>query len=187
MSGREISAFHVLLPTQRSHKSRSAIAERRVSLRDIWCMRWLMGLLALTMVLGPTLGQMHRAVHAGAVSKGSPHVAHLVGHALQAAASVATGAASGAGSSDCAADTAALSSSCGQGAWVHALFAGHGPADCQLLDQASHALAGPPAVLEFAGVAPEVAQPQSRPSAPHSIFIAASFDARAPPLHSHRA
>ncbi len=154
-----------------------------MSLRDIWCMRWLMGLLALTMVLGPTLGQMHRAVHAGAPSKGSPHVAHLVGHALQAA----TGVASGAGSSDCTADTAALGGSCGQGGWVHALFAGHGPSDCQLLDQASHALAGPPAVLEFAGVAPEVGQPQSWPSAPHSIFIAASFDARAPPLHSHSA
>ena len=179
MSGREISAFHVLLHTQRSHQTRSATAERRVSLRDIWCMRWLMGLLALTMVLGPTLGQMHRAVHAGAPSKGSVHVSHLVGHALQAACGIAA--------PDCATDSEAvvISGSYAQGDWVHALFAGHGPSECQLLDQANHGLAGPPAVLEFAGVAPEVAPPQSFVPAPHIIFVAASFDARAPPLHSN--
>ncbi|RGE47156.1 hypothetical protein DZC30_01205 [Comamonas testosteroni] len=126
-------------------------------------------MLALAMVLGPTLGQMHRAVHAAAVAPAlgygsSAHTAHA--SSADAAACVSTAAAN----------------ACGSGDWVHALFAGHGPADCQLLDQAGHGYAGPPALLQLAAVAPESAQVAVIFTRPRAIFVAASFDARAPPI-----
>lgn len=67
--------------------------------------------------------------------------------------------------------------------WVHALFAGHGPAGCQLLDQLSHGYAGPPAAMSFAPVAPPSAMPLPAWQVPHGVDIAAFFDPRAPPLH----
>ena len=144
-------------------------------------MRWLMGLLALVMVLGPTLGQMHRAVHAGGGAKSVAHARYDASYA----AGQATAAIQSTSALDCAQNSTEFPASCGQSNWVHALFAGHGPSECPLLDQASHGLAGPPAVLEFASVAPETEQPQTFTAAEHRIFIAASFDARAPPFHSH--
>lgn len=139
-----------------------------------WNMRWLMGLLALAMLLGPTLGQMHRAVHAGIASSSKAYVAHS--HLVQAAKVVLGEAVL---ASDCRVDsrncTADLS-------WVHALFAGHGPAECQLLDQANHGYAGPPALLAFAAPAPALALPAPFAPVPRSIFLAAPFAARAPPL-----
>ena len=150
----------------------------------MWCMRWLMGLLALVMVLGPTLGQMHRAVHAGGMSKSVAHARYDNSYDASYAVVQAAAAIQSSSALDCGQSSAEVSASCGQGSWVHALFAGHGPSECPLLDQASHGLAGPPAVLEFAGVAPETAQPQTFTATAHHIFIAASFDARAPPLHS---
>ncbi|MEX8194162.1 hypothetical protein [Comamonas guangdongensis] len=149
-----------------------AHAAGRASLRGAGLTRWLLGLLVWAMVLGPTLGQMHRAVHAAAASQASVAVQHGVTHA-----GFATQAADGA---DCA-------DGCASNSWVHALFAGHGPAACQLLDQASHGYAGPPAMLAFVGVAPESALPRPFVAAPRAVALAAPFDARAPPLHSSRA
>ena len=70
-------------------------------------MRWLMGLLALSLLLGPTLGQMHRAVHAGSASSSTAFVAHA--HAIQAAAVTADAADCATGANACGADLA----------WVH--------------------------------------------------------------------
>lgn len=134
-------------------------------------MRWLMGLLALSLLLGPTLGQMHRAVHAGSASSSTAFVAHA--HAIQAAAVTADAADCATGANTCGADLA----------WVHALFAGHGPAECQLLDQANHGYAGPPAVLAFTAAAPPALLPQPQAPAPRAIFVAAPLTARAPPSH----
>ena len=157
----------LLSSLQRSHKPRTALSERGASLGG-WRGYWLVAMLALAMVLGPTLGQMHRAVHAATPASvvgysGGAHAAHAP--SADAAACVATADANG----------------CSSGDWIHALFAGHGPADCQLLDQAGHGYAGPPALLQLAAVAPESAQVAVIFTRPRAIFVAASFDARAPP------
>ena len=131
-----------------------------------WRTYWLAAMLALAMVLGPTLGQMHKAVHAAATAPALSYGG--IGHIAHASASEAPA---------CAGPAA----DCVSGSWIHALFAGHGPADCQLLDQASHGYAGPPAVAQFAAAAPDPAQPFIALSRPRAIFVAASFDARAPP------
>ena len=152
---------------------------------DGWYAYWLAAMLALAMVLGPTLGQMHRAVHAAGLS---PAVASAVGASCeQAVGHVAN--VSAADGDSCAtpwalsaqAEQGTAPPDCTAGNWVHALFAGHGPAECQLLDQANHGYAGPPAVLHFEGVAPDSALPAPYLPRPRAIFVAASFDARAPP------
>lgn len=70
--------------------------------------------------------------------------------------------------------------------WVLALFAGHGPADCELLDQHS-AWAGPPTGGALASVHP----PQEPPAAQEQRAVfggsAAFFDPRAPPTSARRA
>ena len=149
-----------------------------------WRRYWLAAMLVLAMVLGPALGQMHRAVHAAGsapmAALGSKLGANAL-HALHAPASASDAISDGASCATSAelASSGASSSSCGD--WVHALFAGHGPADCQLLDQANHGFAGPPAVLQLVGEAPDSAQPAVHIPRPRAIFVAASFDARAPP------
>lgn len=128
-----------------------------------WAHRWLMALLALALVLGPTLGQMHRVVHAAASST----------------AISATSSATGATASSFANDShVAL----GYG-WIHDLFAGHGPAECQLLDEHNHGYAGPPALQAFTPVVPDSAVPLFVPQATAGQAILAFFDARGPPLH----
>nr|WP_236597839.1 hypothetical protein [Comamonas testosteroni] len=152
--------------------TRSAPADGRLCLREIWVMRWLMGLLALAMVLGPTLGQMHRAVHLGSSPGGKIYAAHShAAPALSAASAEVAG--------DCQADRSNCASDL---SWVHALFAGHGPAECQLLDQANHGYAGPVAVLAFSAPPPDSFIPRPFAPAPRSVFIAAPLAARAPPL-----
>ncbi|MDN5540764.1 MULTISPECIES: hypothetical protein [Comamonas] len=148
--------------------SRPASAGGGASLREIWVMRWLMGLLALAMVLGPTLGQMHRAVHAVNTTPAKSYVAHSQPlPALSAAAG------------DCQSDNSGCTP---HEDWVHALFAGHGPAECQLLDQANHGYAGPVAVLAFSAPPPDSFIPRPFAPAPRAVFIAAPLAARAPPL-----
>nr|WP_240487539.1 hypothetical protein [Comamonas thiooxydans] len=160
--------------SHRSHlrrNSRPASAGGCASLREIWVMRWLMGLLALAMVLGPTLGQMHRAVHAVNTVPAKSYVAHSHG---QPTSSVVAVAAAG----DCQSDNSGCAPDQG---WVHALFAGHGPAECQLLDQANHGYAGPVAIKAFSAPAPDSFIPRPFAPAPRAIFIAAPLAARAPP------
>ena len=153
-----------------------------MSLREIWMMRWSMGwlttLLALAMVLSPALGQMHRAVHAGATQNVAhgPHWGHAAATtALLTQATVVSSAA------DCIGASSERSGCASDLSWVHALFAGHGPAECQLLDQANHGYAGPPAVVAFVAPVPATALPQSFAPEPRTIFFAAPFDARGPP------
>ncbi|WP_415797104.1 hypothetical protein [Comamonas aquatilis] len=120
-----------------------------------------MALLALALVLGPALGQMHRVVHEAANSTASS-----VGNAYGSAAVFAT-------------DSHVAS---GYG-WIHDLFAGHGPAECQLLDEHNHGYAGPPALQAFTPVVPGTAVPLFVPQATAGQAILAFFDARGPPLH----
>ncbi|MGD9758019.1 MAG: hypothetical protein AB7U71_10870 [Comamonas sp.] len=149
--------------------SRPASAGGCASLREIWVMRWLMGLLALAMVLGPTLGQMHRAVHAVNTVPAKSYVAHS--HVQPTSSAVAA-------AGDCQSDNSGCAPDQG---WVHALFAGHGPAECQLLDQASHGYAGPVAIKAFSAPAPDSFIPRPFAPEPRAIFIAAPLAARAPP------
>ena len=153
---------------------------------DGWYAYWLAAVLALAMVLGPTLGQMHRAVQAAGLS---PVVASAVGASCeQAVGHVAN--VSAADGDSCAtpwalsaqAEQGAAPPDCTAGNWVHALFAGHGPAECQLLDQANHGYAGPVAVLAFSAPPPDSFIPRPFAPAPRSVFIAAPLAARAPPL-----
>lgn len=67
------------------------------------------------------------------------------------------------------------------GDWVHALFDGHGPAGCQLLDQHHDGLAGPSAapVLPLSWAAQPVACPH--PAVRDGRMRVAFFHARAPP------
>ena len=141
-------------------------------------MGWLTTLLALAMVLSPALGQMHRAVHAGATHNAAhgPHWGHAAATtALLTQAKVVRSAA------DCVNSSSDRSGCASDLSWVHALFAGHGPAECQLLDQANHGYAGPPAVVAFVAPVPATALPQSFAPEPRTIFFAAPFDARGPP------
>ena len=131
-------------------------------------MRWLMGLLALAMVLGPTLGQMHRAVHA--VNNTVPAKSYVAHSHVQPTSPAVAG--------DCQSDNSGCAPDQG---WVHALFAGHGPAECQLLDQVNHGYAGPVAIKAFSAPAPDSFIPLPFAPAPRAIFIAAPLAARAPP------
>lgn len=67
------------------------------------------------------------------------------------------------------------------GDWVHALFDGHGPAGCQLLDQHHDGLAGPSAapVLPVPWAQPPLACPP--PAVHDGRMRVAFFHARAPP------
>ncbi len=109
--------------------------------------------LLLALVLAPTLGRMHQIVH------GVP--AFAAGHAHAA----------GEGTAHQALDT------------LHALFAGHSSADCQVLDQQT--LGG---ALLAQALPPVQASPQEPPAAPPAQAPAlrrlAAFHARAPPLRA---
>lgn len=129
-----------------------------------WASRWAMAWLALALVLGPALGQMHRVVHAASSSTAI------------SAASAATGATA------LGSDSHVVS---GYG-WIHDLFAGHGPAECQLLDEHNHGYAGPPALQAFTPVVPDTAVPLFVAQAAAGQAILAFFDARGPPLHHHK-
>ncbi len=143
-----------------------------------WSMGWLTTLLALAMVLSPALGQMHRAVHAGATHNAA-HGQHW-GHAA-ATTALLTQATVVRSAADCVSSSSDRSGCASDLSWVHALFAGHGPAECQLLDQANHGYAGPPAVVAFVAPVPATALPQPYAPEPRTIFFAAPFDARGPP------
>lgn len=128
--------------------------------------RWLPWVLVWALVLGPLLGQMHRVVHA---SSASPVAALAAGAATESAQA---GHEEWLGQGACAPEN-----------WVHALFAGHGPAGCQLLDQLSQGHAGPVAADLFTPIAPQSAVPQWASQVPGGQSIAAFFDPRAPPAH----
>ncbi|WP_280191971.1 hypothetical protein [Delftia sp. PS-11] len=66
--------------------------------------------------------------------------------------------------------------------WVHALFDGHGPSDCQLLDQHHHGLAGPCAVPSLPVLKPAHALPPFPFVTRGARIDAAFFHARAPPV-----
>lgn len=113
--------------------------------------RLALGWLVLALVLAPALGRMHQVVHAPGLPAFDGH-AHGQEHGASALADA-----------------------------LHALFAGHAHADCQVLDQQT--LAGPwlAQALPLAQAAPQglpvgacPAQPPARPPSP--------FHARAPPL-----
>ncbi|CAB5716963.1 Uncharacterised protein [Delftia tsuruhatensis] len=129
-------------------------APRAVVWRRGWLLAWL---LVCSLALAPLLGQMHRVVHAGGLAAATLH------RPAQVEAEAA-----------CASCTAPID-------WVHALFSGHGPADCQLLDQLHDGMAGPPSAV----VLPPVWAEQARPMPPAMVrdgrTLAAFFDARAPP------
>lgn len=67
------------------------------------------------------------------------------------------------------------------GNWVHALFDGHGPAECQLLDQHHEGLAGPPAALVLPLPWAEHPLACPRPAVRDGRMRVAFFHARAPP------
>lgn len=117
-----------------------------------WRRRLALAWLLLGLVLAPALGRMHQVLHGP--GSGAPP-AHVHGH-------------------DEAKAPHALDV-------LHALFAGHGSADCQVLDQQT--LVG--AVLAHAQ-APVQTQPQpplaSAPAAAPGTRRPAPFHARAPPL-----
>ena len=120
--------------------------------------RLLVWLLAWALLLAPVLGQMHRALHAA--GEGAPPA-------------VATASAGLPSVSQAPAHVHA--------SWLHDLFGGHSPAQCQLLDQLHHGLAGPPTALQLAHALP-IASGIARPhTEPRQQWQAAFFDARAPP------
>lgn len=119
-------------------------------------MAWL---LAWAMVLAPLLGQMHRVVHLGNLAGQASHVQQP---AVQPAA---------------AQPYAAQPAS----DWVHALFDGHGPAGCQLLDQHHHELAGPPSLAPLPFIWAVHAVASATVPVRDGRMLAAFFHARAPP------
>lgn len=115
---------------------------------------WLLAwLLVWAIALAPLLGQMHRVVHAGGLAAATVH-----GPAEAAPASW-----------NAPAD------------WVHALFSGHGPADCQLLDQLHEGMAGPPSAVVLPPFWGEQALPIQPTIVRDARVLAAFFDARGPP------
>ncbi|GAA6119284.1 hypothetical protein [Acidovorax sp. FG27] len=118
--------------------------------------------LALCLVLGPALGRMHQVVHgplaspAAAAAKASAHGA--LGHQADAHHRASGGGHAG----------------------VHALFQGHGGADCELLDQLlfGGALLPAPLVVAALAAAPLTAEAASRGI---DARLQRGFLARAPP------
>ena len=115
---------------------------------------WLVAwLLVWSVALAPLLGQMHRVVHAGGLAAATLHGPVEV-----------------------------VASSCNAPVHrVHALFSGHGPADCQLLDQLHEGMAGPPPAVALPPVWGEQAEPAQPPIVRDGRVLAAFFDARGPP------
>ena len=142
----------------------------------VWALVW-------AMLVAPALGQMHRAVHAA--GEGRTSVAAL--HGLSSLDSAAYHAAASFVDCDGAGAARSLANTQAHASWIHALFAGHGPAECQLLDQLHHALAGPPAAIELPQALPAAHFALPATTAPRAIPSAAHFDARAPPALAARA
>jgi len=113
--------------------------------------RCALGWLLLALVLAPALGRMHQIVH-GLGTGGAQATAHTSAH----------------GSAGRALDT------------LHALFAGHGSADCQVLDQQTLGGPAPAPLLALAHAAPQPAPAAPLAAAP-APRRAAPFQARAPP------
>ena len=131
-------------------------------LRLIWA-------LVFALLLAPALGQMHRAVHGHGTAV--PGVRLATAQTVQALAAPRLVKETGAQDAK-------------QGAaqdWVHALFAGHHPAECQLLDQLHHSLGAPPPALSLAQALPPAGLALPALQAPRGTTSAAHFDARAPP------
>ncbi|MBS0468480.1 MAG: hypothetical protein JSS31_03650 [Proteobacteria bacterium] len=122
-------------------------------LRHRLALAWLL----LALVLAPLLGRMHQVLHVPVSGPALPHLQH-------GAAPVSTVA------------QQALDA-------LHALFAGHGNADCQVLDHQTlvGAAAGQAPVLGQA--APQL-PPAARPAATIGAREAVPFQARAPPLNA---
>lgn len=113
--------------------------------------------LLLALLLAPMLGRMHQVLHVPGASQGALPAAHpAAGELAHDAGRHATD-------------------------LLHALFAGHGTADCQVLDQSTQLGSG----SGPAGVAAQVLA-QTAPAAPAASAPAArrfaAFRARAPPL-----
>ncbi|WP_239009771.1 hypothetical protein [Delftia lacustris] len=123
-------------------------------------MAWL---LVWSIALAPLLGQMHRVVHAGGLASAS-------------ASATATATATAHGPVEVVATSCAAPVD-----WVHALFSGHGPADCQLLDQLHEGMAGPPPAVALPPFWGEQAEPAQPPIVRDGRVLAAFFDARGPP------
>ncbi|APE49601.1 hypothetical protein BO996_18040 [Delftia sp. HK171] len=115
---------------------------------------WLVAwLLVWSIALAPLLGQMHRVVHAGGLAAATLHGPVEV-----------------------------VATSCNAPVdWVHALFSGHGPADCQLLDQLHEGMAGPPSAVVLPPFWGEQAEPVQPVVVRDGRMLAAFFDARGPP------
>jgi hypothetical protein len=114
---------------------------------------WLLAwLLVWAIALAPLLGQMHRVVHAGGQAAATAHGPAEAGAVSNAPVD-----------------------------WVHALFSGHGPADCQLLDQLHEGMAGPPSAVVLPPFWGEQAQPAQPAIVRDGRMLAAFFDARGPP------
>ena len=109
--------------------------------------------LLLALVLAPTLGQVHRALH------GPGQLPHIFNSAHSANNST---------------DAAARS--------LHALFSAHQASDCLWLDQLTLADAAPSAPSALAHSAPEAQFWADTPLAPHWQRRQAAFQARAPPF-----
>ncbi|WP_159912047.1 hypothetical protein [Pantoea sp. 18069] len=115
--------------------------------------------LVLAMLFAPALGRIHQVLHPPAW-QGQLAPGHAHSHA---GAQVQNGA----GESAC-------------GAWLAALFSGHGQADCQLHDQLN-AWASPPAAGQPLPAALPQEPPRHVPGRTASAGSAAFFDPRAPP------
>lgn len=110
--------------------------------------------LLLALVLAPTLGQVHRALHGpGQFSHSAHNTHHSANHSV---------------------DAAAFS--------LAALFSPHQASDCLWLDQLTLADAAPSAPSALAHSAPEAQFWADTPLAPHWQRRQAAFQARAPPF-----
>ena len=122
--------------------------------------RLLVWVLAWALLLAPALGQMHRTLHAAGEGATPAVATALAATSVPAASEVPVHA---------------------HASWLHDLFGGHSPAQCQLLDQLHHGLAGPPSALQLAHALPVASGIARAHAEPRQQWQAAFFDARAPP------
>ncbi|WP_313075218.1 hypothetical protein [Melaminivora sp.] len=113
--------------------------------------RFALGWLLLALVLAPALGRVHQIVHG-----------------------------LGTTSAELAANAGAHSPASRALDMLHALFAGHGSADCQVLDQQTLGGPTPAPLLALAHAAPQATPAASLAAAPVARRTA-PFQARAPP------
>ena len=128
--------------------------------------------LAACLVLGPALGRMHQVLHGPLASAAAMA---QIPFAAPGSAAAWLGAASPA-----PAHTVHHGSVHGGHGSVHALFQGHGDADCELLDQLLFGGALLPAPLAVASLA-TASPPQDMPSEGIDARHRPAFLARAPP------